>query len=335
MRAVRIHRFGGPDVVVVDELPLPEPGPGMVRVRVEASSVSFTDTLIRAGQYPDVRGPLPLTLGYDLVGVVDAVGPGVTRWSLGDRVADLTVTGANATYTLRPADGLVGVPAAVDAAEAVSLVLSGLTAYQALVRVAGLQAGQTVLVQGGMGAVGQAAIAVARKLGARVLATARASQAGELRALGAEPFDFAGDWEGAVRAAGPVDVVVDGAGEGFFLPSRRVLRPGGHLVALGLAAGLRRGDGVLKMVASFVMGLVVLPWLPGKRTTFYNIAHDRVRHPDAFARDLGVLFSWLEQGSVRPVVAERVGFGDVARVHAALQAGGLTGKVVLVPDEGP
>jgi NADPH2:quinone reductase len=333
MRAVRIHKFGAPEVVVIDELPLPEPGPGEVRVRVEASSVAFTDTLIRAGNYPDVRGPLPLTLGYDLVGVVDAVGPGVTAWVPGDRVADLTVTGANATYALRAADGLVRVPAGVDAAEAVSLVLSGLTAYQALVRVAGMKAGQTVLVQGGMGAVGQAAIAVARQLGARVMATARASQADALRALGAEPFDFGADWEGAVRAAGPVDVVVDGAGEGFFLPSRRVLRPGGHLVALGLAAGLRRGDGALKMIASFVMGLVVLPWWPGKRTTFYNIAHDRVRHPEAFAEDLGVLFSWLEQGAIRPVVAERVGFADVARVHAALQAGGLKGKVVLVPDE--
>lgn len=333
MRAVRIHSFGPPAGLVIEDLPLPEPGPGAVRVRVEASSVQFTDTLIRSGTYPDVRGPLPLTLGYDAVGVIEACGEGVTDWSVGDRVADLTVIGGNATHVVRPAAGLVRVPDHVDAAEAATLVLSWVTAYQALVRVGGLSSGQTVLVHGGMGAVGQAAIAVGKQVGARVLATGRAAHADALRALGAEPIDYRGDWESAVKACGPVDVVLDGIGEGFFLPSRRVLRPGGILVAIGLTAGVRRGDGVLRMIASFLMALVILPWLPGKRTTFYNIAKDRARDPAAFRSDLTVLLDWLAAGKIRPHVAERVGFAEVARVHQALGEGGLVGKVVLVPEE--
>ncbi len=163
-RRVRFAAFGGPEVLEVVDDALPHPGPGEVRVRVEASSVQFTDTLIRRGIYPGLSEKPPLTPGYDLVGRVDEVGEGVDAWAVGDRVADLCQWGGNARFVVRPAAGLVAVPEAVDATAAVSLVLSWLTAYQAAFTVGRLQPGERLLVIGGNGAVGQALEAYRRPL---------------------------------------------------------------------------------------------------------------------------------------------------------------------------
>lgn len=184
---VRFDAFGAPSELNAVTEPIPEPGRGEVRIRVEASSVQFTDTLIRRRLYPDLRERPPLTPGYDLVGVVDAVGPGVERWREGDRVADLTVVGGNARFAIRPAAGLVAVPPSVDAARATTLVLSWVTAYQCLHRAAQAQPGERLLVIGGNGAVGQALIALGVRAGLEVWATAREHHHPALEAAGARP----------------------------------------------------------------------------------------------------------------------------------------------------
>jgi NADPH2:quinone reductase len=328
-RQVSFDTFGPPEVLHVVDGVAPAPGPGEVRVRVEASSVQFTDTLIRAGVYPDVRGPLPVTAGYDFVGRVDTIGAGVTGWAVGDRVADLCTIGGNATHVVRPATSLVPVPEGVDAAEATTLVLSWVTAWQAIQRVGGLKAGQTLLVHGGMGAVGQAAIALGRRLGARVIATARASHADKVRELGAEPIDYRSDWLAAVRALGGADVVLDGVGEALFFRSRRALKPGGRLVAIGVTSAR---SSFLWMGLGFFFGIVVHPWLPGRaRASFYGITQLRKVDPQPFREDLSQLFGWLAEGTLKVHVARRIGFADVAGVHRELEAGGLDGKVVLIP----
>jgi NADPH:quinone reductase-like Zn-dependent oxidoreductase len=332
-RHASFDRFGGPDVIRVVDSPMPEPGPDAVRIQVEASSVQFTDTLIRAGVYPDVRGPLPVTPGYDVVGRVDAVGGEVTRWKVGDRVADLCTIGGNATHVLRPAAGLVRVPDRVDAAEAATLVLSWVTAWQAIVRNGGLKSGETLLVHGGMGAVGQAAINLGVRLGARVIATARASHADAVRALGAEPVDYRSDWLTAVRAAGGADVVLDGVGERLFFRSRSALKPGGRLVAIGVTGSAK--SGALWMTLGFLFALFVHPWLPGsRRASFYGITQLRKADPAPFREDLERLLGWLDDGSLRVRVAKRIGLAEVGPTHAALEAGGLDGKVVVVPERG-
>jgi NADPH:quinone reductase-like Zn-dependent oxidoreductase len=138
-----------------------------VRIRVEASSLVFTDMLIRRNLYPVLELRLPLTLGYDVVGCIDAVGPGVTSWRIGDRVADLTQVGGNATHVVRPAERLVEVPHRLVATQAEPLILSYLTAYQALFREAEAKPGDPVLIYGASGAVGLAALDLCRAMGCR------------------------------------------------------------------------------------------------------------------------------------------------------------------------
>src|SRR5262245_40781002 len=162
-RVVQVGRFGGPDEVEVVDAPLPTAGRDEVRVRVLASSVVYTDALIRRHLYPQTAALRPpFVLGYDVVGEIDQLGDGVRGFRIGDRVADLTVVGSNATYRTLRADRLSRVPAGLDAAEAAALILSWTTAYQLLHRAARIKRGQRVLVQGAAGAVGQALLVLGR-----------------------------------------------------------------------------------------------------------------------------------------------------------------------------
>ena len=154
---IRISRFGGPEVLELAEQPtLPEPGPDEVRIKVLAAGTGFTDTFIRRGRYPDFKGPLPFTPGYDLVGVVEQTGRGVTELRQGQVVADLCVIGGYAQYAIRPARFLVTVPDGVDPAKAVCIPLAYLTAFQMLTRYRRLLPGATILVIGASGTVGTA-----------------------------------------------------------------------------------------------------------------------------------------------------------------------------------
>src|SRR5213080_1248309 len=163
---IRIARFGGPEVVELAEQPtIPDPGPGEVRIKVLAAGTGFTDTFIRRGRYPDFKGPLPFTPGYDLVGIVAETGPGVPAQLTGQLVADLCVVGGYAQYAIRPARFLVPVPDGVDPAEAVCIPLAYLTAYQMLTRYRRLPRGATILVIGASGTVGTALLDLARHLG--------------------------------------------------------------------------------------------------------------------------------------------------------------------------
>ena len=160
---IRIARFGGPEVLELAEQPtIPDPGPGEVRIKVLAAGTGFTDTFIRRGRYPDFKGPLPFTPGYDLVGVVEETGPGVPAQLAGQLVADLCVVGGYAQYAIRPARFLVPVPDGVDPAEAVCIPLAYLTAYQMLTRYRCLSRGATILTIGASGSVGTALLDLAR-----------------------------------------------------------------------------------------------------------------------------------------------------------------------------
>ena len=164
-RVLILRRFGGPEGFELVQPPLPSAGEGEVRVRVLAASVQFTDLLLRKGKYPDLKEKPPLVLGYDVVGEVDQVGPGVTDLKVGDRVADLTVTGSYALFRTLRADRVVRVPPHVDPAEATALVLTWATAYQLLHRAALVKPGERVLVVGAAGAVGQALLSLGRLAG--------------------------------------------------------------------------------------------------------------------------------------------------------------------------
>ena len=185
---ISISQFGGPEVLdLIEESAIPEPGPGEVRIKVLAAGTGFTDIFIRRGRYPDYKGPLPFIPGYDIVGLVDRVGPGVTSPLAGQMVADLCVVGGYTQYAIRPAQFLVAVPDGVDPAEAVCIPLAYLTAFQMLTRYHQLAPGATILAIGASGTVGTALLDLARHFGLNAIGTSSAAQhasSGELRCEG-------------------------------------------------------------------------------------------------------------------------------------------------------
>lgn len=329
-RVVRLERFGGPEALAVVEQPMPTPGRGEVLVKVLAASVQFTDVILRKGQYPDLKDKPPLVLGYDLVGEVVALGEGVTSLAVGQRVADLTMTGSYAQYRTLKADRVALVSPQLDPAEATSLVLSWQTAYQLLHRDAAVQRGQRLLVLGASGAVGQALLVLGKLAGCEVWGAARPNHAELVRSLGATWVDATADL-GSVRPDG-FDVVFDGIGEGGFSRAWAAVGRSGHLSAYGFSAAVQANA----PFALFAVWFAKLWWwntFGGARSaTFYSITSLRKQHPDWFTDDLGALLGLLARGEVKPRIAQRLSLDEVAAAHTKLERGGLDGKLVLLPN---
>lgn len=328
---VVLKAFGGPEALELETVAeLPEPKEGEARVRVLVTSAAFTDVMIRKGQYPDVKEKPPLVLGYDLVGVVDALGPGVSGVAVGDRVADLTTIGAYAEYVCLPADRLTRVPEGFDDEAALSVILSGVTAYQLLHRVAKVRAGQRILFHGAGGAVGTLLLQLARDAGVHVFGTDVPTKHGLIRAFGAEPIDSeAEDLDAAIAAAIPegVDVAFDALGGESLSRSLHALVPGGMLVAFGFMNEVLGRGGSIPF--DFVR-LKLWDWLPnGHATAFYSIGAMRRRHPEWFKEDLAALFALLSERRLTAAVAEVLPLRDARVAHERIEAGEVRGKLVL------
>src|SRR6478672_4436076 len=189
MKRVVVDHFGGPEVLRIVEEDDPRPGPGEVRVRVLAAGVSYTDAMLRAGSYLGVPNP-PFTPGYELVGVVEELGPGCSRLRVGDRIGALTVWGADAERVCVPESGAVNVPEDLDPGEVLSLLFPYMTAYQVLHRTAQARNGEPVLVHGAAGRVGIAALELGAVAGLRLFGTAAARDGAKVEALGAVAIDY-------------------------------------------------------------------------------------------------------------------------------------------------
>lgn len=329
-RALVLTRFGGPEGFELVDQPMPTPGAGEVRVRVIAASVQFTDTLLRRGKYPDLKERPPLTLGYDVVGEVVDLGPGVSSLEIGDRVADLTMTGSYARYRTLRADQLVPVPHGVDAAEAVTLVLSWATAYQLLHREARVAAGQRVLIHGAAGVVGQALVVLGKLAGLKMWGTARAKDAELVRSAGATFIDRETQDARTLVPEG-FDVVFDGIGERGFARSWASVTSAGTLVAYGFTAAASKNTSLV-MIGLWLLRLHLWNWLPNRKSArFYSITSVRKRHHEWYRADLGALFKLLQEHQVAPAIARRIGLEEVADAHRQIEAGGVVGKIVLCP----
>ncbi len=337
---VRISRFGGPEVLqLVEEPVIPEPGPGEVRIKVLAAGTGFTDTMIRRGRYPDFKGPLPFTPGYEIVGIVEKAGDGVVAPAVGGRVADLCVVGGYAQYANRPSRYLVAVPDGIDPAEAVCIPLAYLTAFQMLTRFRKLAPGATILVIGASGTVGTALLDLARHFGLKAIGTCSAVNLPVIERFGAAAIDYrAGDFVAAVRkrtAGGAgVDIAFDAIGGAHFDRSFACLAPGGLLIGYGsqtmgvgreslIAAGLGLAKLKLWSALSFLFG--------GRSAVFYSITARRSKLPQDFKDDMATLFRWLLDGAIQPIVIERLPLAAASEVHARIDKGGLGGKIVLLP----
>lgn len=330
---VIVSRIGGPEVLQVVEDEAPEPGAGQVRVAVRAAGVSHADVTIREGMYP-VPARVPFTLGYDCVGVVEKLGPGADgRWKVGDRVAAITVRGSYARYLVWPADDLTAVPEGLDDAEAVSLVLNYVTAYQMMHRVAKLRAGERALIHSAAGGVGSALVQLGKAAGLETFGTASASKQELVREMGATPIDYTREEFGArvreMTGGEGVDAVFDAIGGDSFTRSFGALRRGGRFVGYGYTAKV--GKGQWGRIDTFArLGWMMLQ--PGRTARFYGIMFAKAKHPEWFGADLGALFGMLASGAIRPIVAAVLPLTEAAEAHRMLERREVRGKIVLRPD---
>ncbi|GHG06976.1 MULTISPECIES: medium chain dehydrogenase/reductase family protein [Amycolatopsis] len=322
-----------PDGLRVEHRELPRPGAGEALVRVEATGVSFAEQQMRRGKYFD-QPPFPFVPGYDVVGtVLEAADPGLT----GRRVAALTKVGGWRSHVVLPQADLVPVPAELDAAEAETFVVSGITAWQMLHRIARVRAGATILVHGANGGVGTTLVQLARMAGIEVIGTASARNLDAVTALGATAVDYRGDVPAEVRELAPegVDAVFDHVGGPGIADSLRLLAPGGTLVAYGTAATKDEpGNSRLPVLKLFAR---LLWWnaLPNRRRThFYNIwagKRNLTRFRARLAEDLTAVFDLAVRGELHAQVAARIPLAEAAKALALAESGTVTGKVVLVP----
>ncbi|OKH76673.1 NADPH:quinone reductase [Mycobacterium sp. SWH-M1] len=311
MKAVRYHEYGGSDVLRYEDAPRPTPGPQQVLVEVAATSFNPVDAGIRGGYLAEVyKIDFPHIPGVDVAGTIAELGDGVTGWTLGDAVVaflPLDADGAAAEYALVPADALAAAPTSVPLVDAAALPEPALTAWQALFEIAGLTAGQRVLINGAAGAVGGYAVQLAKQAGAHVTATARDRDAQRLRDLGAD------------RTVGYLDydrspIRVEGA------PFEVVLNLVSTTDSQTEALISLIGDG------GFHVGTMVFgPENPprGIRTQRVFVRSD--------AAQLAALAHRVDDGQLRIEVADRRPLADAAAVHDASDAGRLHGKTLLVP----
>ena len=323
---------------------LPAPAAGQALVRVESTAVSFAESAMRRGRYYG-QPPFPFVPGYDLVGIVEAVGPGVQPALLGRRVAALTKTGGWTTAALLTAADLVEVPDGIGPDEAETVIVNGLTAYQMLHRSAKVRAGQTVLVTGAAGGVGSVLVQLAREAGARVIGTASPRHHEALRALGVQPIDYR-DPELAARvrelAHDGVDAVFDHLGGASVSLSYRLLNRTGTLVSYSIAAAL---DGTRPILLDFLPLLAKLAFwnhLPThKHASFYDIWAGAGK-PDSAKReafrarlrtDLTHVFGLLRDGVLTAKIAARFPLSEAAEAMELAESSGRTavGKIILAP----
>ncbi len=322
--------------VIEDDVPWP--GPGQVRVKVLAAGVSITDAHERAGNY--LGGPKPpFTPGYELVGVVEELGPGCSRLRKGVRVGALTEFGADAEHVCVPEKYAVEVPEDLDPAVVLNLVFTYMTAYQLLHRTAKVKPREFLLVHGAAGRVGTAVLELGALAGLRLFGTAAARHRAAVERLGAVAIDYQHeDFLARVReltGGEGVDVVLDAIGGAVSLRSFRALRRGGRLVVYGRHATLVQGRKIWRAVVEWYAATALVElWSllsPHRRVLPYRIQKLRIHHQDWFQEDFGALLELLRRGQIHPVVAERLPLSDARHAHEMLERTAELGKLVLVP----
>jgi NADPH:quinone reductase-like Zn-dependent oxidoreductase len=341
-----VTRYGGPEVLQTLEEECPEPKRGEVRIKVLAAGVSLPDVLAREGIHPETPRP-PFTPGWDLVGVVDRLGEGVSGYQPGQVIAAMPISGAYAEYVCLLQRELVPVPSGLDAAEAVSLVLNYITAYQMMHHSAKVRSGQRALIHGASGGVGTALLQLGRLAGLEMYGTCSSRGAQTVSDLGGVPIDYRHqDFVEEIHrlATDGVDVVFDPIGGAHLWRSRGALRPGGRVVGYGLSTSLR-GEGLTSSRAGSrqrYRGTAIFAWyiaggwiLPGRRRVVpYSIQTLKRLKPALFRRDLITLLDLLQQQQIKPLIANRLPLVEARHAHEMLGEGGVIGKIVLVRNGG-
>ncbi len=319
MQAFQLARSG--DAPALVRRPVPSPRSGEVRLRVTACGVNFADLLMVQGKYQETPAT-PFTLGMEVAGVVDALGPDTAGPALGSRVAAVPGSGGMADFVCLPADRCVPIPDAMSDTEAAAFQIAYGTSHLALDHRARLQPGETLLVLGAAGGVGLTAVEIGRHMGARVIACARgperlaiAARAGAHHLIDSD----APDLRGALRGLGGVDVVYDAVGGPAFMEALRATRPEGRLIPIGFAGGE-----VPQIPANLILvkNLTVIGLYWGAYLSF---------RPAVLTASLGTLFDWFAGGALRPHVSHVLPLDRAADALELLRTRAATGKVVVAP----
>lgn len=322
MRAIRVHGYGGPEVLTWEEQATPSPEAGQALVRLEAVGVNYIDIYHRTGLY---KNPLPFTLGLEGAGVVEGVGPGVSEVRVGDRVAYQGVQGSYATHALVPAARLVVLPAGLDARTGAAAMLQGMTAHYLVHDTYPLKPGETALLHAAAGGVGLLLIQMAKRRGARVLGTVStpekarlAKEAGADEVIQYTTQDFETEVKRLTGGRG-VQVVYDSVGKTTFEKSLNVLAPRGTLVLFGQASG---------PVPPVDLGI-----LAGKGSLYVTrptLGH-YVATREELLRRAGDVLGWVQAGELTLRIEHTFPLARAAEAHRALEGRRTTGKVLLIP----
>jgi NADPH:quinone reductase-like Zn-dependent oxidoreductase len=277
--------------------------------------------------------PIPFVPGYEVVGIVDAIGADVTGVAIGQRVAALTVHGGYAEYVYLSPYELTPVPDTLDFVESVSLILNYVTAYQMLHRVAAVQPGQTALIAGASGGVGNALLQLGGLAGLKMYGTASKQKRELVARLGGIPIDYqAEDITQFIRTKEPngLDAVFDGLGWQSAWKAYQLLRRGGSLVAYGVAASIQNGRSSNRAALASYLLPAMLNMIPnGKHATFYGITLLYRKDPRPFREDLPKLFQLLSEQKIKPVIAKVFSLENAVQAHELLEKGQVQGKLVL------
>ena len=322
MRAIQIRAHGGPEALELAELPVPQPAAGEILVRLEAIGVNFIDVYHRTGLY---KVSLPYVMGQEGAGIVEAVGEGVSGLEQGDRVAWANIAGAYAEFARLPADRAVKVPQEVDSEQAAALMLQGMTAHYLAFDAFPLKGGDTALIHAAAGGVGLLLVQVAKKRGARVLATAGSARKAELaRQAGADEVilyseqDFVAQAKSLTGGKG-VQVVYDSVGQATFLKSLDCLAPRGMLVSFGQSSGKVPP---LDPVLLSTKGSLFLT-----RPTLGHYIADR----QSLLARAGDVLQWVAKGELFLFIGKVLPLDKAAEAHRLLEARQTMGKVLLTP----
>lgn len=343
MRAVVITKHGPPEVLQVQERPDPVAGPGEIRIAVKAAGINFADLLARTGMYPDAP-KTPSVVGYEVAGVVESIGAGVTEYQVGDRVIGGTKFGGYAELVVSKVADTLPLSDRLSFEQGAAIPVNYGTAYAGLVVMGGLRAGDRVLIHAAAGGVGISATQIAKSIGAEIFGTASPSKHDAIRGFGVDhAIDYRNDGfaEVVMRLTNDegVDVAFDAVGPSSFRKDYRILRPGGRLICYGLSevqTGEKRNlPGLLKGVAR--MTTATMPWWKSLMILNENKGVFGLNmlwwweREGSLSRLMEPLAAGLESGIYEPVVAASFPFAKAADAHRFIHERKNVGKVVLVP----
>ncbi|HZW35835.1 MAG: quinone oxidoreductase family protein [Deltaproteobacteria bacterium] len=339
MKAVEIRRTGPPEALEAAELPIPRPVRGEVRIRVHRAGVNFADVLARQGIYPDTP-KLPFVPGYEVSGVVDLVGPGVEGFSGGERVAAFTRFGGYAEWAVAKAPFVVPLPAEVGFSAGAAVPVNFATAYHCLFHTGALFPGDRVLIHAAAGGVGLSAVQMAKGAGAVVFGTAgSAEKVAFLDAFGVDhPIDYrAVDFVDAVRSltgGEGVDVILDSIGGQMLARDLQVLRTGGRIVSLGVAAAMGKNKSVMLRELMSTPHLQPIKLLETSRGFFgVNVLRLFDHRPALGTALLRSVFDMVAAGKARPVIAGEIPLERAPDAHRMLEERSTIGKMLLAVRE--